>query len=174
MTNEEMQTIAAMVAETLSKNASQEPSDAPEIVPEAEKVQTEVDTDKIDVGATKETKAHVPQFTAKEVADVLNDVRMEVRAQFNQPWVEAINVAFQHPVAFATINGKKTPLISPEQVNAMIDSLKSSGKFWPQMVTTMLTPSGERQYINTSYKREDGKKWKEGNVLKPQAEVVQS
>lgn len=175
MTNEDKREVAQMIAEMLTQKGSLEAPEAPQAVPEVNNDSTPVDVDKIEESASQQAAdTHKPAITQEQLTDILNDVRLEVRAQFKQPWVEAMRVAFQNPTAFATVNGKRTPLISPEQVNTVIDSLKKNGKFWPQIVVTALNENGDRQYQNTSYKREDGEKWKLGSVLKPQVEIAKS
>lgn len=171
MTNEEITKIAteaAIAAVTASMNASQTPLNTPTIVPEAkdDTIQININPDAISVTEQAAEDTHKPTVTPEQLEDILNDVRLEVRAQYKQPWVEALKVLFQNPVAYATVNGNRKPLIDANQVKTMIEGLKKNGKFWPAVVTTMLTEDGNRRYVNTRYKNEDGKKWKLGSVIK--------
>lgn len=163
MTNEEVRTIAQEVANILSQNAPQKAADAPVVVTNADKVSESIETAKND---------YRPTVSQEQMVEIMNDVRMESRAQFNQPWVDALRVLFKNPAAYATIGNVKTPLISANQVNAMIESLKANGKFWPAIVTTIINQDGNRQFINSSFKREPGNVWRLGGVVKPEDEAA--
>jgi hypothetical protein len=178
MTNEDKREIAEMIAAALTQNAPSQTTEAPQIVPEAEVVQDVKEDTPVAVSVAEELEEdkHLPSLSSKQVVDILNEVRMEVRVQYKQPWVEAMETLFKNPVATAVIDGRKKPLVDADQVNTMIAHLKKTGKLWPQIVCTILNEEGDRQYVNTSYKREDGNKWKEGSILKvePEVEVIQS
>lgn len=174
MTKEEMAQIAAMVAEVITQNGSQKAPESPTIVsnPKDDPTVVNVVSSEQSEAETQVEVKHKPAISAEQIVEIINDGRFEVRVQFKQPWVRAMEELFKHPVAVATIDGRKQPLINADQVNRMISALKESGKYWPQIVCTVLNENGDKVYVNSSYKRQSGEKWKLGNIVRHEAEEV--
>lgn len=174
MTKAEMLEIAQMTASILSNNGSQKPQNASG---EEEEVETVVATTEAVKTARKASQGHIPSVSPEQVRDVLNEARMEVRIQSKYPLVAALEEAFAGSKLQATVKGQATKVITQAQFDMIVDHLKAHGKFWPNPVVTILDEQGERIYMNTSFKREEGEKWLEGKSVKfkaPKAEEVQA
>lgn len=172
MTKKDKAEMAIMIAEAL-KNlapapavATQEPETATESLFKPENVPVVVtSTEKPLAAAQSQPVEVVPTTNFDQIADLFNDTRVEVRIRKNMPIVEALKELFKNPVASAVVNGKKELLISGSQMAMMLDHLKKTGKYWPEAVVSALNENGERQYLNSSYKRAEGDKWKVGPIL---------
>lgn len=153
MTKEEMMQIAQMTASILK--SSESPQDALRAPIGGKTLPTIVSRDS---EASKAIAApqtlHKPALSSKQVEDVLNDCRMEVRIQNKYPLIVALENAL-----------KEYGLITPELMCNIVTALKENGQYWPHPVISILNEDGVRIYMNTNYQLEDGSKWKRGKEV---------
>lgn len=154
MKKAELKEVAVMVAQMLKGTApiaSEMPLKASRSV---RKAKSGSDDLPVIVTPINEEQEHFPSCSPHQVADMLNDVRFEVRIQRKYPLIEALENAF-----------KKKDFITAGEMKRIVETLKSNGKYWPRPVLSCLNEAGQRLYMNNHYDQPDGAKWKYGSLV---------
>jgi len=148
MTEKEIRQIAEVVASMITK-----PSEKPK---KGSRSRSRVkDVPLIKTELTEPLEAHTASLTPHQVADMLNDVRLEVRIPREYPLVVALKEAM-----------KQNKTINARTMKQIVETLKAKGKYWPQAVVMITNEKGERVFMNSSFTRDDDHKWKPGSVVK--------